>query len=82
MDQHQYIRVLETKKLPFAKRDFQASVVFQDDNAPAHRARCVMYFFGDGNMQHMDWPAISPDLSPIENIWSEISHGLNNMDNP
>ena len=34
MDQYQYIRVLETKMLSFARRDFQAHFVFQDDNAP------------------------------------------------
>ena len=82
MDQYQYIRVLETKMLPFARRDFQANFVFQDDNAPAHRARRVMDFLENENVQHMDWPAMSPDLNPIENLWSEISRGLNNMDNP
>jgi len=82
MDQYQYIRVLETKMLPFARRDFQANFVFQYDNAPVHRARSVMDFLEDENVQHMDWLAMSPDLNSIENIWLEISRGLNNMDNP
>jgi len=30
----------------------------------------------------MDWPVMSPDLNPIENLWKEISRGLNKMDNP
>ncbi|KAK2164299.1 hypothetical protein LSH36_66g05030 [Paralvinella palmiformis] len=38
--------------------------------------------YEDGNVQHMDCPAMLPDLNPIENIWSEISRGLNNMDDP
>jgi len=54
--------------------------VFQDDNGPVHRARRVMNFLEDENVQHLDWPAMSPDLNPIEKIWLEISHGLNNMD--
>jgi len=76
VDQYQYIRVLETKMFPFAMRDVQVNFVFQDDNGPAHRARRVMDFLEDENVQHMDWPAMSPDLNPIENVWSEISHGL------
>jgi len=68
--------------LPFARRDFQENIVFQDDNAPAHRARRVIDFLEDEKVQHMDWPAISPDLNPIQNLRSEISRGLNNMGNP
>ena len=36
MDQYQYISVLETKMISFARRDFPAKFVFQDDNGPAH----------------------------------------------
>ena len=62
--------------LPFARRDFQANILFQDDNGPAHRGR------RDENMQHMDWLAMSSNLNQIENLWSEISRGLNKMDTP
>ena len=41
-----------------------------------------MDFLEDENVQHIDWPAMLPDLNPIENIWSDISRGLKNMDNP
>ncbi|KAK2151453.1 hypothetical protein LSH36_362g01000 [Paralvinella palmiformis] len=44
--------------------------------------RRVMDFLEDKNVQHIDWPAMLRKLNPIENIWSEISHGLNNMPNP
>jgi hypothetical protein len=41
-----------------------------------------MDFLEDDNVQHVDWPAMSPDLNPIKNLWSTISRGFNNMDNP
>ena len=40
----------------------------------AHPARRVMDFLEDENVQHMDWPAMSPDLNPTENLWIE-QHG-------
>jgi len=67
MDRYQYISVLETKMLPFDRRDFPAKFEFQDDNGPIHRAWQVMDFREDENVQYMDWPATSPDLKPIDN---------------
>jgi len=23
-------------------------------------------------IEHMEWPAVSPDMNPIENMWSEV----------
>ena len=30
----------------------------------------------------MDWPAKSPDLSPIENLWAVLGDKIKNMANP
>ena len=48
-------------------------VVLQDDNARPHRARIVQQFLQQNNMDHLDWPARSPDLSPIEHVWYFLS---------
>ena len=34
-----------------------------------HRARIVQQFLQQNNVDHLDWPARSPDLSPIEHVW-------------
>ena len=50
--------------LPFV----QHHVVLQDDNARPHGARTVQQFLQQNNVDHLDWPARSLDLSPIEYV--------------
>ena len=42
--------------------------VYQDDNAPVHRARVVANYKMQNNIHSMVWPAQSPDLNIIENV--------------
>ncbi|GFT09932.1 transposable element Tcb1 transposase [Trichonephila clavipes] len=60
--------VLEPFVLPY----FQglATVIFQQDNARPHVARIVQRFFINHQIELLPWPARSPDLSPIKNMWS------------
>lgn len=80
LDQHQYRRILEQTMLPFARQTFQDNFVFQDDNAPAHRARTVAAFLQNQGVEQLPWPAYSPDMNPIENLWAEVTRGLNNLE--
>ncbi len=46
-----------------------ANIQFQQDGAPPHRGRIVRDWFNRNHVDVMEWPAMSPDLSPIENCW-------------
>ena len=53
-------------------------IVFQDDNAPVHRAHTVREYIQENNINHMEWPAQSPDLNVIENRWWKLKRDLEN----
>ena len=43
---------------------------FQQDNAPCHTALSIKQYINEKGFNLMPWPARSPDLNPIENLWS------------
>lgn len=73
----QYMRILRTHLIPQMQRFANAGAprIFMQDNSPVHTAENVMNFFSRQNFVVMDWPAKSPDLNPIENVWSMMEIG-------
>lgn len=49
-------------------------VVFQQDNAPVHTAAAVEKYLHDNHIVVMPWPACSPDLNPVENLWAAVAN--------
>lgn len=57
-------------------------VVFQQDNASAHKAKVYLKWLDDQGIEVMGWPTNPPDLNPIENLWAELKRCLGTYENP
>lgn len=49
--------------------------IFMQDNSPVHTSATVMALFSRQIFEVMPWPPKSPDLNPIENVWSKMEYG-------
>ena len=51
-----------------------------DDNARPHRARIVSDYLRQESIDSIPWPAMSPDMNPIEHLWDDIGRKINDRE--
>ena len=64
--------ILELSMLPILERTVEGQPIFQQDGAAIHTAHATAEFLEANDVEVLPWPARSPDLNPIENLWCDM----------
>ncbi|GAB0099100.1 Tc1-like transposase, DDE domain [Sergentomyia squamirostris] len=76
MCSQKYTELLEEVLIEFGESLPDSDFIYQQDNAAIHTSRLTKAWLAEKEIELLPWPARSPDLNPIENLWGILANAV------
>ncbi len=77
MDSYLFVRIIKEFFVLFVQQNFpNGNYLLQQDNDPKHVSKYTTEKFREMNIKATNWPAESPDLNCIEDVWHQLKEHL------
>ncbi|CAK9806319.1 Transposable element Tc3 transposase [Anthophora plagiata] len=77
INSERYVDMLDGALIPFLEDTVgEREFIFQQDNAAIHVSKYSREWFKTRDIPLIEWPACSPDMNPIENLWGIMARNI------